>query len=171
MGPLDRIRPLTHAPGSDYGYHGPIPEGSSRGSGAGAGAGPTASSVLSDVADCIRASGNDWQSTLAPLGGLGSGESVELPVIEVGKIESAYYFRVNTVDEPGILASITKVLASSEISIEAIVQHEDREAGGLVPIVIITEKVMEEKACLAADVISKMEGVRGSVKRFRVQKP
>ena len=38
MGSLDLIRPLTHAPGSDYGYHGPIPEGSSHGSAAGAGA-------------------------------------------------------------------------------------------------------------------------------------
>ncbi len=42
MGSLARIKPLTHAPGSDYGYHGPIPEGSSHGSGSGAGAGAEA---------------------------------------------------------------------------------------------------------------------------------
>ncbi len=136
-------------------------------SGAGAGAEPTASSVLADVADCLRKGDSDWQLLRSPTAEeRGRGVSVT----NLRKITSSFYFRVSAVNEPGILASITKVLAAREISIEAIVQHEERGDDCRVPIVIITEKIEEEQATLAAQAMSEMPGIVGSVKSFRVEK-
>jgi len=136
-------------------------------SGAGAGAEPTASSVLADVADCLRRGDTDWQLLRSPIA---KGTERGVSVTKLRKITSSFYFRVSAVNEPGILASITKVLAAKEISIEAIVQHEKRGDDCTVPIVIITQKIQEEQATLAAQVMSEMPGIVGSVKSFRVEK-
>ena len=136
-------------------------------SGAGAGAKPTASSVLADVADCLRRGDTDWR-LLPSLATKDRGR--EISVTKLRRITSSFYFRVSAVNEPGILAAITKVLAARAISIEAIVQHEERGDDRRVPIVIITEKIEEERANLAAKVMSEMPGVVGSVKSFRVEK-
>lgn len=127
--------------------------------GAGAGAGPTASSVLTDVVSI--ATGNH---------GCGLGYQLDelrdetmLPITEV---VSAYYLRLNVLDEPGVMAKISTVLSEHQISIEALIQKD--VAAGEVPIVIVTNEVKEQALNDALSTLQNMNEVNGSVVRIRV---
>ncbi len=137
-------------------------------SGAGAGAGPTASSVLSDIVDSTRRSKIAWTSFIS---NNNDNELLSDPVITTEQtIPSAFYYRLVARNEPGMLASITNVLASNRISIEAVIQDEESKKADKVPILIVTEKIKEHQADAARVAISEMSGILGPVKQFRVQK-
>ena len=137
-------------------------------SGAGAGAGPTASSVLSDIIDSIRNSKLEWPSfttnnkNIEPLS--------DSTITAEQTIASAFYFRLVARNEPGMLASISNILAANDISIEAVLQDEESKKRGNVPILIVTEKIKQFQADAARLAISEMPGILGSIKQFRVQK-
>ena len=137
-------------------------------SGAGAGAGPTASSVLSDIVDSTRRSKIAWTSFIS---NNNDNELLSDSVITTEQtIPSAFYYRLVARNEPGMLASITNVLASNRISIEAVIQDEESKKADKVPILIVTEKIKEHQADAARVAISEMSGILGPVKQFRVQK-
>ena len=102
--------------------------------GAGAGEGPTASAVISDVADLARG------IRLATFG---------QPAITLAKTLSAksqtpapYYLRLLLHDEPGALAKITKILSQFNVSIDRMRQygHQDDNA----PVLIVTHETKHE---------------------------
>ena len=137
-------------------------------SGAGAGAGPTASSVLSDIVDSTRKSKIEWTSFIS---NDNDNELLSDSVINAEQtIASAFYYRFVARNEPGMLASITNVLAANKISIKAVIQDEESKKADKVPILIVTEKIKENQADAARVAISEMPGILGPVKQFRVQK-
>ena len=101
--------------------------------GQGAGEEPTASAVIADLVDIARLDGADpahrvpplafQSSTLAAAGG-------DLPVLPMADVVTGYYLRIRVVDEAGVLARITGILAGAGISIDAILQREADEVGG-----------------------------------------
>ena len=124
--------------------------------GAGAGAGPTASSVLTDVISIVN-------------GDTGCGLGFQLDALRdevtmaIGEVSSAYYLRLNALDQPGVLAKISTILSNHEISIEALIQKD--VSAGEVPIVIITNEVKEQSLNDALAKLESMADVKGRVVR------
>ena len=80
-----------------------------------------------------------------------------------------YYLRIHTDDEPGVLADITRILAEQKISIEAILQKEPEDNNGIVPVIMLTQKVVEKNMDLAIKDIEALKTVKDSVMRIRME--
>lgn len=131
--------------------------------GAGAGAGPTASSVVADVIDVLRSGETDQIPNLGFVA-----EAIQaIPVLDITNIESAYYLRLKVIDVPGVMAKISTILSEHAISIESLIQKDTGQ--GEVPIVIVTNRVLERSV---NDAIRELEGlkqVEGPLARIRVE--
>jgi len=99
----------------------------------------------------------------------------DIAVLTADEFETAYYLRMNAVDEPGVLADVTRLLGEQGISIEAILQKGQKGQKGssgddnLVPIVLLTQRVKEAKMNAALDGISQLSSVTGNIARIRVE--
>lgn len=103
--------------------------------GLGAGAGPTASAVLSDIADIAR--GARAPAFVRPASSL-----KRAPRLLVDENEGCFYLRLTVVDRPGVIAEIARILAAQDISIESIIQR-GRDPGAPVQVVMITHETRE----------------------------
>lgn len=122
--------------------------------GLGAGAGPTASAVLSDIADIAR--GTRGPAFVRPASAL-----KRLPRLAVDAREGCFYLRLTVVDRPGVIAEIARILAAQNLSIESILQR-GRDPGAPVQVVMITHETRE--AALA-------EALRGIAQANTVLEP
>ncbi len=77
--------------------------------GAGAGAEPTASSVVADIVDVVRALTSDPENRVPHLAFQPDAIS-DIPVLPVDDIETSYYLRLSAEDKPGVLADVTRIL-------------------------------------------------------------
>jgi homoserine dehydrogenase len=84
-------------------------------------------------------------------------------------VETACYLRMRVHDKPGVLADITRTLADSKISIEAMVQKEPGEGERQVDIVLLTNRAVEKNVNKAIAKIEKLPTVIGSVTRIRLE--
>jgi homoserine dehydrogenase len=94
---------------------------------------------------------------------------IKLPTVTIEKVKSAYYLRLSVADQPGVLADITRILADSSISIEAIIQKEPPPGETQLPVIMLTHCVIEEELNRAIHQIENLKTVGGSVKRIRVE--
>ncbi|MES9928888.1 MAG: homoserine dehydrogenase, partial [Candidatus Thiodiazotropha sp. 6PDIVS] len=69
--------------------------------GAGAGSEPTASAVVADVVDVVRALTTDSENRVPHLA-FQPDELVDLPILPIEEVESAYYLRMQVEDKPGV---------------------------------------------------------------------
>ncbi len=140
--------------------------GSTLYSGPGAGAGPTASSVVADIIDIARQAESAVQKPVYP--GLGYLQTHEgLQVLPITEIETEYYLRIPAVDKVGVMAKISNVLVSQDISIDAVIQKEPTSES--VPIVILTHDVVERKLNDAIEALEALDEVTGKITRIRVE--
>ncbi len=109
--------------------------------GRGAGERPTASAVIADVMD-IASGFPDGIRHLAPPMGFVQSARTEIPTLPMADVECEYYLRFMVQDEPGVIASITSVLADHRISLEAVSQKE-RHKTQAVPVVMLTHETTE----------------------------
>jgi homoserine dehydrogenase len=65
------------------------------------------------------------------------------PVMPVDEVITAFYMRLRVADEKGVLASITRILAESDISIDAILQRESAEGEHQTEVIILTHETVE----------------------------
>lgn len=137
-------------------------------SGAGAGADATASAVVADLVDVVRALTTDPENRVPHLA-FHPDHIVDLPILPIAEIETAYYLRIQAEDRPGVLADITRILADHGISIEAVVQKEAETGATHVPVVMLTHRIREAAMDHAIAAIENMEAVTGRVTRFRVE--
>ena len=72
-------------------------------------------------------------------------------------------------DCPGVLASITQILAEKSISISSLIQHERRDADGVVPLVILTHKAVEKEIRSALGEIDTLSINHSPVKLMRIE--
>lgn len=136
--------------------------------GAGAGAEATASAVIADLVDITRMHTADPEHHV-PHFAFRSDRLSDTPVLPMGKVKSCYYLRMQVVDQPGVLADITRILADLSISIEAMLQHEPVEGEAHVNIIIITHMTVEKNMNAAIERIEALAVTTGSVIRIRIE--
>ena len=136
--------------------------------GAGAGAQPTASAVVADLVDVTRLITADPEHRVPHLAFQPDRLSAD-PVLPIGEVETSSYLRMRVLDRPGVLADITRILADSAISIEAMVQKEPGEGESRVDIVMLTHLALEKNVERAMGKIEALESVEGRVTRIRLE--
>ncbi|TAL52503.1 MAG: homoserine dehydrogenase, partial [Methylovulum sp.] len=112
--------------------------------GAGAGAEPTASAVVADVIDVVRALTSDPENRVPHLA-FQADALADIPVLSSERFKTAYYLRLNAEDKPGVLADVTRIMAAHNISIEAIIQKEPSKGEITVPIIMLTQITLEQE--------------------------
>lgn len=103
--------------------------------GRGAGELPTASAVVGDLFEIAR------NMRAGCLGSVGCTCYKELPIKQIGDIESRYFLRLHAEDRYGVLASIASVLGNNSVSIAQIIQKPKKM--DTAEIVVITDRVRE----------------------------
>jgi homoserine dehydrogenase len=136
--------------------------------GAGAGAEPTASAVVADIVDVVRVMTSDPEHRVPHLAFQPDALS-DLPVLSIDTIQVAYYLRLYAEDKPGVLADITRILADNGISIEAVIQKEPTANANKLPVILLTQIVIEKHLMAALVKIEALASVSGKVTRIRVE--
>jgi homoserine dehydrogenase len=136
--------------------------------GAGAGSLPTASAVVADVIDLTRVLTTDPNNRVPHLA-FQPNELSDIPVLSMDEVETAYYLRIQALDQPGVMARIAGILGEQGISIEAIKQKEPEEGETHVPLIMLTHRVREARMNSAIARIEDLDSVRSEVMRIRME--
>ena len=136
--------------------------------GAGAGSLPTASSVVADVIDVVRALTTDPDNRVPHLAFQPDAMS-DLSVLAIEDVHTAYYLRMQAVDQPGVLSAVAAILGDLGISIEALIQKEPAPGAGHVPIIMLTQRVQERNMNQAISQLEALDTIVGNVHRIRVE--
>ncbi|MGI6407204.1 MAG: homoserine dehydrogenase [Thiopseudomonas sp.] len=136
--------------------------------GAGAGMEPTASAVVADLTDIARMMDAEADCRVAALAFQAEALSSEA-VLPIADCESAYYLRIQAQDHPGVLAQVASILSERGINIESIMQKEAEEQDGLIPVILLTHRVQEERMIDAIAALEALEAVSTPVIRIRVE--
>jgi homoserine dehydrogenase len=136
--------------------------------GAGAGAEPTASAVIADLVDVTRLHTADPNHRVPHLA-FQPDQLADTPILPMDEVRTAYYLRLRAFDRPGVLADITRILADSNISIDAMVQKEPAEGEEQVNIILLTHITVEKNVNAAIAKIEALDTVAGKVMRIRLE--
>ena len=121
--------------------------------GPGAGAGATSSAVLSDLLDI--ACGRISHTFGRPVATLADGSTVA----NGGGPDTPFYVRLMVVDKPGVLADVTSVLQTHDISVESLLQ-QGRAPQNVVALVLTTHEVGVERLMKALSEIESLSCVQ-----------
>jgi homoserine dehydrogenase len=136
--------------------------------GAGAGADPTASAVVADIIDVARTITTDAQNRVPHLA-FQPDQIVDIPILPITAIHTAYYLRMSVDDRPGVMAEITRIMGDKKISIEAMLQKEPEAGVTRATIIMLTQKIREQQMVDAIEAITGLAAVHGPVHRIRVE--
>ena len=136
--------------------------------GPGAGAEPTASAVIADLVDVVRALTTDPENRVPHLAFLPD-HLVDLPILPIQDCETAYYLSMMVRDQPGVLAEVATILGNAGISIEAMVQPEPPQGSPMARMVMLTHVVRERQMDEALAQVAQLASVEGAVTRIRVE--
>ncbi|MCM8756682.1 MAG: homoserine dehydrogenase [Candidatus Omnitrophica bacterium] len=123
--------------------------------GQGAGGMPTSSAVISDI---VNTSFLHTQTLK---------ETDKFNLENIKNLRMRYYIRFMAVDKPGVLAKISKILASLNISIASVTQKE-RKKGKFVPIVMITHEAKELDVRIALSKIDRLDVIQAPSQLIRI---
>ena len=150
MVPMDA--PLAHVEGV---FNAVVAEGDAVGTsvlqGRGAGAGPTASAVISDIADIAR-------GTILPVFSVPASALSKSKTVSIENRVGPYYVRLSVLDRPGVIADVSAALRDEEVSVEALLQR-GRSAEGSVPVVLTLHETQEAAMQRALARIAKLDTV------------
>ena len=135
--------------------------------GHGAGMMPTASAVVSDMADIARnlASGGAGR---VPVMGFQPDKIRTIAVMPMDDIVTNYYFRFDAMDRPGVLATIAGILGKYAISLK-FVHQKGRKTNGSVPVVMLTHHAREADVTRALSEISALDVVASTPMLIRIE--
>ncbi|MHB1158350.1 MAG: homoserine dehydrogenase [Phycisphaerales bacterium] len=143
-GPFNAVSIFGHAVGHTLFY------------GRGAGQMPTASAVVGDLLNLACGSYERafhqlaiWPDQGKPLNKLSDDQQM-----------TRYYLRLNALDVPGVVAQFAGALGEEGISLAAVMQHEVN-AGGFVPVVVVTHQTSVGAMRRAADRIAALDCISG----------
>jgi homoserine dehydrogenase len=136
--------------------------------GAGAGGRPTASAVLGDVVAVARH---------RVAGGRGPGESryAQLPVRPMGQVRTRYHVRLDVADRPGVLASVARVFADHDVSIETVRQtlmtgeNASGQACQRAALVVVTHSATDAALSATVAALAELDIVDAVVSVLRVE--
>ncbi len=129
--------------------------------GRGAGAGPTASSVVADIMDIAR--GVTYKPFTLPVAALQS-----LPFCGMDDLRCSYYVRLSVIDRPGVLAEVTSIFKTEQISLRSFLQHS-HAPDEPVNLVITTHETNETAMLRAIAAIGKLESVKEKPYMIRIE--
>jgi homoserine dehydrogenase len=136
--------------------------------GAGAGSLPTASAVVADLVDVTRLITADPEHRVPHLA-FQPDQLSNVPILPIEAVETSCYLRMRVLDRPGVLADVTRILADSKISIDAMVEKEPEKGESRVDIVMLTHQAVEKNVNQAIAKIEKLPTVVGAVTRIRLE--
>lgn len=135
--------------------------------GKGAGRYPAASSVISDILDISK---NITVSSCARSLCINLNKKTNIKKIKgIGDLVTRYYVRFSAIDEPGVLAAISSILAKNKISI-ATVSQKERKKGQVVPIVMVTHYAKESLMNRALNEINRLKFIKKKTVRIRIER-
>lgn len=144
--------PLAHVEGV---FNAVVAEGDAVGTsvlqGRGAGAGPTASAVISDIADIAR-------GTVLPVFSVPASRLSKSKTVSIENRVGPYYVRLTVLDRPGVIADVSAALRDEEVSVEALIQR-GRSAEGSVPVVLTLHDTQEAAMQRALSRIAELDTV------------
>ena len=135
--------------------------------GSGAGMDATASAVMGDVMAISRdilAGGKPR----VPIMGYCAEQIITLPIKAMSEVVSHYYLRFTTADQTSVLAKIAGCLGDNNISIQSMLQPEEREVDS-VSIVLMTHAAKEADIAAALIEIEKMDVILQPTCLIRVE--
>ena len=135
--------------------------------GHGAGMMPTASAVVSDIADIARNLASDGAGRI-PVLGFQPDKVNAIPVMPMDEIVTNYYFRFDAMDRPGVLAAISGILGKYSISLKY-VHQKGRKTNGSVPVVMLTHRSKEADVRRALSEISALDVVASEPMVIRIE--
>lgn len=124
--------------------------------GEGAGGVPTSSAVISDIV------------SIATGKGMVIGNEKRVAIQNIKNVRARYYVRFMAQDCPGVLAKISKILASLNISIASVTQKE-RKRGRVVPIIMLTHEASEDSVKRALIEIDSLKVIKSPSQRIRIE--
>jgi homoserine dehydrogenase len=127
--------------------------------GRGAGELPTASAIVGDIIDLAMHQSKGGTSPRMNFG------SQKKAVVPMGEVKTQFYLRLDVKDQPGVLASITKIFGDCGVSISAVTQKE--ATGESVELVIFTHEVAEadfQRAVTGIRALAVVAGVRSLIR-------
>lgn len=136
--------------------------------GAGAGSEPTASAIVADIVDIVRALTSDPENRVPHLA-FQPDAIKDTPILPMSDVVTSYYLRIQTEDKPGVLANITRIFSEQGINIEAILQKQPEDDEGLVPIIMLTQPVAEKNMDEAIAQIEALDTVKVAIMRIRME--
>lgn len=134
--------------------------------GKGAGAEPTASAVIADLVDITRLHTADHGHRV-PYLAFQPGELADTPVLEMEQVVTSFYLRLVVADRAGVLAQITSILASHDISIDAVLQRESAEGENQTDLIILTHSTAEGRMNAALQKMQSLSSVLAPIVRLR----
>jgi len=130
--------------------------------GRGAGGDPTASAVVSDLAQIAAHFPQEQKARNV------GHEALHSRLKTMDEIVSRYYLRLLVVDRPGVLADVARVLASRQIGISSVIQPE-AHAGETTPLILMLHDAPESQLKAAIGEISKIGAVKAPPIHLRVE--
>ena len=132
--------------------------------GRGAGKDPTASAVLSDLADAALDLKHGSHHRIPPF----APRDPHGEVLPMAEVVSRYYVRFTVVDRPGTLAQIAAIFGAGNIGISSVIQPEGHE-GKSVPLIFMTHEAPNAAMAQALAQISQLEVNQAAPVMFRVE--
>jgi len=136
--------------------------------GPGAGAEPTASAVVADLVDVVRALTTDPENRVPHLA-FQPAAITDIPILTMSQVETAFYLRMQVLDQTGVLADITRIFSDHNISIEAVVQKDRKHDQDSVPLIILTHRVLESNMMIALEKIETLKTISEQVVSIRLE--
>ena len=130
--------------------------------GPGAGGDATASAVVSDIVEIVRAG-----KSSPMLGFKKPFKSENLRLKNSDEIETKYYLRINVRDEKGVLAKISKTLGENNISVDTFLQKPISDEKAL--LLFSTHTCMESEIKSAIKKIEEFDFVKDSISMIRIE--
>lgn len=136
--------------------------------GPGAGAEPTASAVISDIIDLSRTLTAHPENRVSSFG-YRMEKLNDFPILPIDSVFTSYYLRMSALDRPGVLSKITQILSDAGISIEALIQKQPWQGETEVPVILLTNKVLERDMNKAIAQIEQLDTISGPLVKIRVE--
>jgi len=131
--------------------------------GPGAGGDATASAVISDIVEIVRAG----QSS-PMLGFKKPFNSENLTLAEKDDIESEYYLRMSVEDKPGVLAKVATILGENDISIDTFLQRPTADSN-VATLLCATHTASEKNIKKALATIENLDIIKTNVTMVRIE--
>ena len=132
--------------------------------GRGAGQDPTASAVLSDLADAALDLKSGTRTRIPPF----VAHERHGRVLPIAEAVSRFYLRLSVADRPGVLAKVAAVLARNRIGISSVFQPEGHE-GDSVPLILMIHDAPNRAMSRALAQIGRLPVVKAKPMMLRVE--